>query len=146
MNRPDGKPEGGDEAGGESSAVTKQTSGTLMAGEKIMEALDIADADRKVIQDYSDMVSKLPPSEGTNVLPPTRNAVLAAYDLDGPGYVLKVVQAVPSTALHDALLVLTFSKVVSFMHYLKEWAIKVRYVAYTRMTLIANCWRPSHRS
>ncbi|KAG8912036.1 hypothetical protein FRC01_005336 [Tulasnella sp. 417] len=117
----------GDESGpteAESTTVNKQTADTLMAGEKIMEALEIADADMKVMQEYENIVAKVPPAEADKVPLPTRHAILTAYDLDGPAYVLKVVQAIQSTALHDALLVLPFSKVVSLMTYLNEWAIK----------------------
>ncbi|KIO30256.1 hypothetical protein M407DRAFT_225108 [Tulasnella calospora MUT 4182] len=117
----------GDENGpteAESTTVNKQTTDTLMAGEKIMEALEIADADWKIMQEYENIIAKVPPEEVDKVPLPTRHAILTAYDLDGPGYVLKVVQAVQSTALHDALLVLPFSKVVSLMTYLNEWAIK----------------------
>ncbi|KAG9015886.1 hypothetical protein FRB90_004307 [Tulasnella sp. 427] len=130
MNRTDRIPnqDGNGEEGGpeeaESAAVNKQTSDTLMAGEKIMEALEIADADGKLMQEYERIVAKVPPSEADKVSLPTRHGVLTAYDIDGPAYVLKVVQAVHSTALHDALLVLPFSKVVSLMSYLNEWAIR----------------------
>ncbi|KAG8895261.1 hypothetical protein FRC00_007687 [Tulasnella sp. 408] len=130
MNRPNHIPnqEGeGDENGpteAESTTVNKQTTDTLMAGEKIMEALEIADADRKIMQDYENIIAKVAPEEVDKVPLPTRHAILTAYDLDGPAYVLKVVQAIHSTALHDALLVLPFSKVVSLMTYLNEWAIK----------------------
>lgn len=127
MNRTDQQPADGDAQGdsAEATAVNKQTSDTLMAGEKVMEALDIADADRQIMQDYEETVSKLSSVQAAAVPQPTRHAVLAAYEMDGPSYVLKVVQAVQSTALHDALLVLPFSKVVSLMHYLNEWAIRV---------------------
>lgn len=121
----DGAGDEGGPAEAESTAVNKQTTDTLMAGEKIMEALEIGDADRKIMQDYEDIIAKVPPSEADKVPLPARHAVLTAYDLDGPAYVLKVVQAIQSTALHDALLVLPFSKVVSLMTYLNEWAIKV---------------------
>lgn len=135
MNRPNHMPnqEGaGDENGpteAEVTTVNKQTTDTLMAGEKIMEALEIADADRKIMQVYESIIARVPPEEVDKVPLPTRHAVLTAYDLDGPAYVLKVVQAIQSTALHDALLVLPFSKVVSLMTYLNEWAIKVRDIA-----------------
>lgn len=125
MNRTDGKPGGEQDDEAEATAVAKQTSDTLMAGEKIMEALDIADSDRLIMLDYEQTISKLSPAEAANVPRPATHSVLAAYDLDGPAYVLSVVQKIQSTALHDALLVLPFSKVVSLMHYLNEWAIKV---------------------
>lgn len=110
----------------EVSAVTKQTAETLMAGEKIMEALDLADAERESFKEYEDAMSKLSEDDAMRLQAPPRNPVLAAYDMEPDEYVLHVVQKVQSTALHDALLVLPFSKVVSLMAYLDMWAQKVR--------------------
>ncbi|KAG9034074.1 hypothetical protein FRB95_013843 [Tulasnella sp. JGI-2019a] len=128
MNRSDGPlnpgEDGVDKGGAEAAAVTKQTTETLMAGERIMEALDIADADRQAQREYEELVAKLPPAEASSVPPPTKNGILMAYDIDGAAYVLMVVQKIHSTALQDALLVLPFSKVISLMRYLDEWAIK----------------------
>lgn len=130
MNRAEASANAGDDGvadqGPETGAVTKQTTQTLMAGERIMEALDIADEDRKAQSEYEEMVCKVPPAEAATIPPPARNGVLTAYDVDGPTYVLMVIEKVHSTALHDALLVLPFSKVVSLMRYLDEWAMRVR--------------------
>ncbi|KII95241.1 hypothetical protein PLICRDRAFT_34085 [Plicaturopsis crispa FD-325 SS-3] len=115
---PDGTGPGQTEA--EAAAVSKQTTETLMAGERIMEALELADAERDALLEYADQKAKL----GPDVLPPPRNPVLAAYDLEPEAYVLRVVEKVPSTALLDALLVLPFGKVVSLMRYLNIWAQK----------------------
>lgn len=130
MNRSDAPLNNGEDGvaadgGAEAGSVNKQTTETLMAGERIMEALDIADADRQAQHEYDEMVAKLPPTEAATVPPPTRDGVLTAYDIDGAAYVLMVVQKIHSTALQDALLVLPFSKVVSLMRYLDEWAIRV---------------------
>ncbi|KAG8845693.1 hypothetical protein FRB96_002287 [Tulasnella sp. 330] len=129
MNRSDAPFNNGEDGvaadgGAEAGIVNKQTTETLMAGERIMEALDIADADRQAQREYEELVAKLPPTEAATVPPPTRNGVLTAYGIDGAAYVLMVVQKIHSTALQDALLVLPFSKVVSLMRYLDEWAIK----------------------
>ncbi|KAF9469098.1 WD-repeat-containing protein [Collybia nuda] len=108
----------------EATAVTKQTSETLMAGERIMEAIDLADGERATFQNYAEAMSKLPEDDAMRTQPPPRNPVLAAYDLEPDLYVLRVVEKVPSTALEDALLVLPFGKVISLMGYLNEWAQK----------------------
>ncbi|KAJ6515988.1 WD-repeat-containing protein [Mycena sanguinolenta] len=105
----------------EATGVTKQTTETLMAGERIMEALDLADAERAVFQEYEEAMSRLGP-DAMRLAPPPRNAVLAAYDLEPEAWVLRVVERVQSTALQDALLVLPFGKVVSLMGYLNIWA------------------------
>lgn len=109
----------------EVAAVTKQTTETLMAGERIMEALDLADTERETMQEYEEAMARLSETDAMRMQPPARNPVLAAYDLEPDAYVLRVVEKVPSTALQDALLVLPFGKVVSLMVYLNIWAEKV---------------------
>ncbi|KAF7331839.1 WD-REPEATS-REGION domain-containing protein [Mycena kentingensis (nom. inval.)] len=115
--------EGADETGQtiEATGVSKQTTETLMAGERIIEALDLADGERAVFQEYEEAMSRLP-AGAMRLAPPPRNAVLAAYDLEPEAWVLRVVERVPGTALQDALLVLPFGKVVSLMTYLNIWA------------------------
>ncbi|OAX43873.1 WD40 repeat-like protein [Rhizopogon vinicolor AM-OR11-026] len=113
-----------DAPSGEAAAVTKQTSETLMAGERIMEALDLADAERAAFQEYEEKVAQAGSLEATGFQPPPRNPILAAYDLEPEAYVLRVVEKISSAALHDALLVLPFGKVISLMRYLDLWAQK----------------------
>jgi U3 small nucleolar RNA-associated protein 12 len=109
----------------EMAAVSKQTTETLMAGERIMEALDLADTEREKFRDYEETMSRMSENDAMRLQPPPRNPVLAAYDLEPEAYVLRVVEKVQSTALQDALLVLPFRKVVSLMMYLNIWAQKV---------------------
>ncbi|KAG8746400.1 hypothetical protein FRC10_005111 [Ceratobasidium sp. 414] len=106
----------------ESGAVEKQTADTLMAGERIMEALDIADVDRAATLEYESQCQGLTAEQIARVPLPTRPPLLAALDVDGPQHVLNVVEKVPGPALFDALLVLPFAKVVSMLTYLDEWA------------------------
>ncbi|KXN83719.1 hypothetical protein AN958_00861 [Leucoagaricus sp. SymC.cos] len=108
----------------EVTAVSKQTTETLMAGERIMEAIDLADNERATFREYEEAMTKMPDDDPMRLQPPARNPVLAAYDLDPEAYVLRVVEKVQSAALHDALLVLPFGKVVSLMYYLTAWAEK----------------------
>ena len=96
-----------------------------MAGERIIEALDLADTERTVFQEYEDAMARLPPG-AMRLAPPPRNPVLAAYELEPETWVLRVIERIPSTALQDALLVLPFGKVVSLMAYLNIWAQRVR--------------------
>lgn len=111
----------------EVSAVTKQTTETLMAGERIIEALDLADTERQMFHEYEEAMSRLSEDDAMRLQPPPRNPILAAYDLTPDAYVLRVVEKVQSTALQDALLVLPFGKVVSLMAYLNIWAQKVSF-------------------
>ena len=113
----------GEENRAEATAVSKQTTETLMAGERIMEALDLADKERETFAGYEEAVAR---GEAMGLQPPPRNPILAAYDEEPDAYVLRVVEKVPSAALQDALLVLPFDKVVSLMWYLNVWAQKVR--------------------
>lgn len=109
----------------EVAAVTKQTSETLMAGERIMEALDLADTEREGMREYTEAMARLSDDDAMRMQPPARNPVLAAYDLEPEAWVLRVVEKTPNTSLQDALLVLPFGKVVSLMVYLNIWAQKV---------------------
>jgi U3 small nucleolar RNA-associated protein 12 len=109
----------------ESGAVEKQTADTLMAGERIMEALDVADADRASTLEYEEQCRGLTEEQAARVPLPTRPALLAALGIDGPQHVLNVVEKVSGPALFDALLVLPFTKVVSMLTYLDEWAKRV---------------------
>lgn len=110
----------------EVTAVSKQTTETLMAGERIMEALELADNERDKFREYEEAMAKLSEDDPMKMQPPPKNPVLAAYNLEPEEHVLRVIEKVPSTALHDALLVLPFGKVVSLMHYLNAWVQKVR--------------------
>ena len=95
-----------------------------MAGERIIEALDLADAEIETFREYEE--AKRKGGLAGTVAPPPRNPVLAAYDVEPEEWVLRVVEKVPGTALYDALLVLPFGKVVSLMRYLNVWAQRVR--------------------
>jgi len=110
--------------------VSKQTTETLMAGERIMEALDLADTERATFREYEEAMAKLPQDDPMRLQPPPRNPILVANDLDPEAYVLRTVERVQSAALHDALLVLPFGKIVSLMYYLTTWAQKVSAISY----------------
>ena len=114
------------QASTEATAVTKQTTETLMAGERIIEALDLADDERASFMEYEQVRSRMSADEAIKLEPPPRNPVLVAYDIEPEAWVLRVVEKVQSTALQDALLVLPFGKVVSLMEYLNIWAQRVR--------------------
>lgn len=106
----------------EAGAVTKQTTETLMAGEQIIEALELADTECTANKNYEEQKSV----NGAALLQPSRNPILAALDLEPEAYVLKVIEKVQSTALQDAILTLPFGKVVSLMGYINIWAYRVR--------------------
>ncbi|KAK7049601.1 beta transducin [Paramarasmius palmivorus] len=122
LNQPG--PQTGSEAPNEVTGVSKQTTETLMAGERIIEALDLADGEREAFRQYEESISRLSKDDAMKLQPPPRNPVLAAYDLEPEAWVLRVVEKIASTALQDALLVLPFDKVVSLMQYLNIWTQK----------------------
>lgn len=122
----------------EATGVHKQTTETLMAGEKIIEALDLADAERTAFGLWEADKANLSAAEAAKLPPPQRNTVLSAYDAEPEEWVLRVVEKIPNAALLDALLVLPFGKVMSLMHYLDEWARKV-----SVFSRICFCYRHS---
>ena len=109
----------------EATNVSKQTTETLMAGEKLIEALELADAEREAFAAYEEAKSKVSETAAAKIPAPTKNAVLAAYDMEPDEYVLMTIEKIHNSALMDALLVLPFSRVLSLMVYLAEWARKV---------------------
>jgi U3 small nucleolar RNA-associated protein 12 len=109
----------------EVAGVLKQTADTLMAGEKIIEALDLADRERTAFAMWEADKATLSEEAATKLPPPDKNPILKAQDVEPEKYVLTVVEKVQAAALFDALLVLPFGKVTSLMTYLNEWAKRV---------------------
>ncbi|CAB4425009.1 unnamed protein product [Rhizophagus irregularis] len=105
----------------EVSSAGKQTMETLKAGERIMEALDIADENTASWATYNELKER-----GKDPGPPPKsNPILVALgNLTGDQYVLRVIEKVKSTELEEALLVLPFTKVISLLRYLDLWAKK----------------------
>ncbi|KAG6378831.1 WD-repeat-containing protein [Boletus reticuloceps] len=128
LNQPDDTIGQGENADSRHSAevatVSKQTMDTLMAGERIIEALDLADNERAALRDFEDQKARLGTLEAAGLQPPPRHPILAALDLEPDSYVLRVVERISRAALYDALLVLPFGKVLSLMPYLDMWAKK----------------------
>lgn len=110
----------------ESTDVTKSTTETLMAGERIMEALEISSLDKAITLAHLEEIASLSVEQGKKVPTPPRNPVFSIYGGCGPEeYVLKVVRTIPASSLHDALLVLPFGKVTQLIEHLDIWAHKV---------------------
>ena len=110
----------------EATGVAKQSLDTLMAGERIAEALDVADGERKMFEEYEKTKAQCTPEQLMALPLPQKNAILAAYDMDPTTYVLTILEKIQPAALTDALLVLPFSKVLSLLVYLDEGFRKVR--------------------
>ncbi|GAA5885783.1 hypothetical protein JCM16303_006062 [Sporobolomyces ruberrimus] len=107
----------------ESTEVSKSTTETLMAGERIIEALDISEIDRSAKKAHEEETKRLPEELAKRVPPPSRNPIFSMYNnCQAEEYVLKVVRAIPAAGLQDALLVLPFGKVIQLIEHLDYWA------------------------
>ncbi len=112
-----------DETGEEKSEVApagKQTVETLMAGERIAEALELGMADLELMREWADAKATQ-----SNLAPPARHPLFMALgNISAEEHVLNVVQKIKAPALQDALLVLPFEKVTAFFTFLNIWASK----------------------
>jgi U3 small nucleolar RNA-associated protein 12 len=95
---------------------------TLMAGERIMEALEIGISDLAMMQEYRAAKESQP-----KLAPPPRNALYVALGgVNAEKHVLDTVQKIKAASLQDALLVLPFDKAVDMLTFLDIWAARVR--------------------
>ena len=102
----------------EAVAAGKQTVETLMAGEKIAEALEVGMEDLAIMNEYHQAKLSHP-----NLALPQRDPIFLAYNhISAEAHLLNVVQKIKAAALQDALLVLPFDKVVSLFTFLRIWA------------------------
>ena len=102
----------------EAVAAGKQTVETLMAGEKIAEALEVGMADLAVMNEYHQAKATQP-----NLALPQRDPIFLAYNnISAEAHLLNVIQKIKAAALQDALLVLPFDKVASLFTFLRIWA------------------------
>jgi U3 small nucleolar RNA-associated protein 12 len=108
----------GDDEAVEATTAGKQTAQTLMAGEKISEALEVGLEDLQTMQ-YYEQAKRTNPKTAV----PQRDAVfLANNHISASAYVLGVFQKIPSASLQDALLVLSFSQLPALFTFLALWA------------------------
>ena len=110
-----------EEIGEEKSEITaagKQTVETLMAGEKIAEALEVGIVDLEMMREWSQARATQP-----NLAPPARDPIFLAFNnISAEEHVLAVVQKIKAAALQDALLVLSFDKVPALFTFIQIWA------------------------
>ncbi|GJC80236.1 putative WD repeat-containing protein C3D6.12 [Colletotrichum liriopes] len=103
---------------GEVGAASKQTVETLMAGERIAEALEIGIADLNLLKEWEDAKKSNPHAPA-----PQRNPIfLALGNITAEAYVMSVLSKIRASALHDALLVLPFSTVPMLFTFLNVFA------------------------
>ena len=112
--------EGVDGEKGEAVAAGKQTAETLMAGEKIIEALEVGMLDLEIMKEYYESKARQP-----NLALPARDPIYLAHNrISAEAHLLNVIQKIKAAALQDALLVLQFDKVITLFIFLKIWAEK----------------------
>jgi U3 small nucleolar RNA-associated protein 12 len=112
-------PDAADE-NGEVGAASKQTTETLMAGERIAEALDMGMADLNLLKEYEEAKLVDP-----NAPRPQRNPVfLALGNISAEVHLMNVLQRIKASALHDALLVLPFASVPILFTFLNIFALR----------------------
>ncbi|KAI6249958.1 hypothetical protein HI914_01569 [Erysiphe necator] len=100
--------------------VSKQTSSTLTAGEKIVEALDIGIADLEIVREW-ESAKIINPS----LAPPSRNLTFMALGgISAEEHVLAVLQKIRAAELDDALLVLPFASVLALFRFLEIFATR----------------------
>ena len=100
-------------------AAGKQTTETLMAGEKIMEALEIGIPDLEAMSKWRQEKALQP-----NLAPPDRHPIFLYSNISAEANMLNVVQKIKAAALQDALLVLPFTQVTALFTFLQIWAEK----------------------
>ena len=104
----------------EVGAAGKQTVETLMAGERIAEALELGMADLEIMQEWE--VAK---GSNPNTAAPPRNPLFMALGgISAEEHVLTVLQRIKAAALQDALLVLPFATVPLLFTFLNIFATK----------------------
>lgn len=118
---------GDEDEGREFADASKQTAETLMAGEKIAEALEVGLEDLELVRQF-----ELQQKTSSGVAAPQRNPIfLANNNIPAQMYVLQTLQRIPSASLHDALLVLSFSQLPALFEFLSIWAAAGLNVALT---------------
>jgi U3 small nucleolar RNA-associated protein 12 len=111
----------------EVGAPGKQTVETLMAGEKIAEALEIGIADLQIMKEWEEAKVTQP-----NMAPPPRNPLFMALGgISAEAHVLNTLQKIQAAALQDALLVLSFSMIPSLFTFLNIFATKAMNIPLT---------------
>ena len=112
---------------------SKQTTQTLMAGERITEALTIGLEDHLLMQAHA-KAHRMNPSTA----PPNRNPLLSLQhpNLSASAYVLSVFERIAASHLQDALLVLSFSQLPALFTFLSVWAEEGRNIPLTCRVLL----------
>ncbi|KAI9885196.1 MAG: hypothetical protein M1823_002999 [Watsoniomyces obsoletus] len=111
----------------EVGAAGKQTTETLVTGERIMEALELGMLDLEALRTW-----KIQASSNPSMAPPARHPIfIARGNISAEEHVLAEFQKVPAASLHDALLILPFSMLSPLLTFLDIFAQKGRNIPLT---------------
>ncbi|KTW29262.1 hypothetical protein T552_01217 [Pneumocystis carinii B80] len=104
----------------ELASAGKQTLESVMAGERIIDALDIGIKDIELMREYEEAKKN-----NDKLKIPTRNPIFVANEnISAEDYVLNILEKVHSSHLEDALLVLPFKSVIYMLTFIDLWAEK----------------------
>lgn len=118
---------GVDENGVETTDATKQSSQTLIASEKITEALILGMEDLVVVNEYNAGVARAKRNNTKPPAPPARNPVyLANNNISATSYLLSILTKLPPQHLTDSLLLLSFSQLPALFTFLTLFAAEQR--------------------
>ncbi|KAG4305834.1 hypothetical protein PORY_000744 [Pneumocystis oryctolagi] len=102
----------------ERASAGKQTLESVMAGEKIIDALDIGIKDIELMKEHEEAKMKI-----NGLKNPARNPIFVVNgNISAEEYVLNVVEKIHSSHLEDALLVLPFKSVMYMFTFIDLWA------------------------
>ena len=128
-------PSGNDEM--EVAPAGKQTTETLVTGERIMEALELGMADLELMREWTANHTQRSSSDVARKAsavsaPPARHPLfIARGNISAEEHVLSELQKVPAAALHDTLLVLPFSLLPALFTFLDRFASTGRNIPLT---------------
>ncbi|EFW99780.1 small nucleolar ribonucleoprotein complex subunit [Grosmannia clavigera kw1407] len=109
--------------------ASKPTTETLMAGERIAEALELGMADLVTLHEWRETRRRQP---GVVLAPPQRHIVFTAQgNLSAEDHVMRVLNRIPAAALHDALLVLPFAQLPALFTFLDRFVRRAMNVPLT---------------
>ena len=105
-----------------------------MAGERIMEAIDMGIDDLNLLRAHAEAQARRP---GVSIAPPQRNPVYVVLgNINAETHLAKVISKIKASNLQDALLVLPFEKVEKLMRFIDIWAEKVCFFFITILTFL----------
>lgn len=111
----------------ESADPTKQSGETLIASEKITEALTLGMEDLTLVQPYDKAVQTSKENGTKPPAPPARHPIyLANGNISASTYLLNIVQKLPPQHLTDSLLLLSFSQLPALFTFLTIFAEEQR--------------------